>query len=256
MKTGFGPVCLAIAFVLLTTSSSSGASGRDGRIEASARNSYVFQTFLKQDRITVRARRGVVFLTGTVSDEFAKSLAQETVAGLPGVKSVVNRLESKGGRLADSSDAWIATKVKTALRFRRDVNANRTEVSAKDGVVTLKGVAISQAQRDLTEEYAKNVEGVKEVRNELVVSPTAKETYEAAMRGRIDDASIRAQVRMALLFHGSTSVVNTTVYTVGGVVTLRGVARSAAEKDLVSTLASDIQGVKSIKNEMTVEESK
>jgi hyperosmotically inducible protein len=40
------------------------------------------------------------------------------------------------------------------------------------------------------------------------------------------------------------------------VVTLSGKAGNAAEKDLVTKLVNDIKGVKSVKNEMTIEESK
>jgi osmotically-inducible protein OsmY len=46
-------------------------------------------------------------------------LAQETVASLPGVKSVDNRLEIKGERPAENSDTWLITKVKTTLLFHR-----------------------------------------------------------------------------------------------------------------------------------------
>jgi osmotically-inducible protein OsmY len=38
--------------------------------------------------------------------------------------------------------------------------------------------------------------------------------------------------------------------------TLGGKARNAAEKDLVSKLVTDIKGVKSVNNLMTIEESK
>jgi osmotically-inducible protein OsmY len=69
---------------------------------------------------------------------------------------------------------------------------------------------------------------------------------------KIDDASITAQVKMALLFHRSTSALNTTVTTKRGVVTVKGKARNAAEKDLVTKLVNDVNGVKSVKNKMTV----
>ena len=49
-----------------------------------------------------------------------------------------------------------------------------TEVNTKDGIVTLKGDADNQAQKDLTTEYAKDVEGVKDVKNEMTVSKTCK----------------------------------------------------------------------------------
>jgi osmotically-inducible protein OsmY len=41
-----------------------------------------------------------------------------------------------------------------------------------------------------------------------------------------------------------------------GVVTLSGVAKNPAEKALVTKLVTDIQGVTSVTNDMTVEETK
>jgi osmotically-inducible protein OsmY len=71
----------------------------------------------------------------------------------------------------------------------------------------------------------------------------------------IDDASITAQVKMTLLFHRSTSAGHTKVETNEGIVTLSGQARNAAEKDLVAKLVTDINGVKSVVNNMTINES-
>ena len=130
-----------------------------------------------------------------------------------------------------------------------------TEVDTKDGIVTLKGDAANQAQKDLTTEYAKDVEGVKDVRNEMTVSKTSKKTDRTAGE-KVDDASITAQVKMALLFHRSTSALKTKVTTKHGVVTLSGKAGNAAEKDLVTKIVDDVKGVKSVKNQMTIGESK
>ena len=58
---------------------------------------------------------------------------------------------------------------------------------------------------------------------------------------------------MTLLYHRSTSALNTKVKTKNGVVTLYGKARNAAEKDLATKLANDVNGVKSVKNRMTIE---
>jgi len=191
-----------------------------------------------------------VTLTGIVSDASHKSLARETVAGLPGVKTVDDRLEVKGERAAENSDAWVLMKVKTTLLFHRSVSGSKTEVNVKGGIVTLQGEAASQAQKDLTTEYAKDVEGVKDVQNEMVVSGSSKKTR--TVGDKIDDASITAQVKMTLLSHRSTSALNTSVTTKKGVVTLSGKAKNAAEKDLATKFANDVNGVKSVNNRMTI----
>ncbi|MFZ2400000.1 MAG: BON domain-containing protein [Smithella sp.] len=222
----------------------------DNRIESSAKNSYVFRTYLQADDIKIKSEDGAVSLTGTVSEESHKSLAQDTVADLPGVKSVDNRLEVKGESPAKMSDAWITAKVKTMFLFHQNVSA-MTEVSTKAGIVTLQGKAANEAQKDLTTEYAKDVEGVKGVNNEMTGGTIAKK--KRTVGEKIDDASITAQVKMTLLYHRSTSALNTSVKTKRGVVTLSGNAGSAAEKDLASKYANDVNGVKGVNNRMTIE---
>jgi osmotically-inducible protein OsmY len=226
------------------------ASKMDNNIESSAKKSYVFQTYLKADDIKVKSEDGAVSLTGTVSEESHKSLAQETVADLPGVKSVDNMLEVKGESPAKMSDAWITAKVKTIFLFHRNVSA-MTEVDTKAGIVTLQGKAANEAQKDLTTEYAKDVEGVKGVNNEMTVGKIAKKKQTVGQK--IDDASITAQVKMTLLYHRSTSALNTSVKTKRGVVTLSGKAKSGAEMDLAAKFANDVNGVKSVNNRMTIE---
>lgn len=245
---------IVAAVALLMTSKPVHASTTDDRIESSAKKSYVFKTYLEGDDIKIQSKDGVVSLTGTVSEESHKSLAQQTVADLPGVKSVDNRLEVKGDHPAENSDAWLSAKVKATLLLHQNVSA-KTEVSTKDGIVTLQGEATSQAEKDLTTEYAKDVEGVKDVRNEMTVSDTSGRTPRTVIE-TIDDASITAQVKMALLFHRSTSALYTSVRTKHGVVTLSGKARNAAEKDLAAKLVKNIKGVKNVDNQMTIEESK
>ena len=252
MKAIYRVAGMMVAVVaLLALSMPVYASTTDSRIESTANKSYVFQTYLQGDDIKIESRDGAVTLTGTVADNHHKSLAEETVAGLPGVKSVDNRLEVKGEPPTANSDAWLMMKVKNTLLFHRSVSASTTEVDVKDGIVTLRGDAASQAQKELTAEYAKDVEGVKDVNNEMTVTKSAKKTR--TVGEKIDDASITAQVKLTLLWHRSTSAINTKVETRRGVVTLYGKAGSAAELNLASKLANDVKGVKSVKNRMVIE---
>jgi osmotically-inducible protein OsmY len=147
-------VMMVAAVALLALSMPAHASKTDARIESSAKKSYVFQTYLQGDDIKIQSLNGAVTLTGTVAEESHKLLAQDTVANLPGVESVDNKLTIKGESPAEQSDTWITAKVKTIFLFHRNVSA-MTEVSTKDGIVTLKGKALNNAQKDLTTEYAK-----------------------------------------------------------------------------------------------------
>lgn len=66
-------------------------------------------------------------------------------------------------------------------------------------------------------------------------------------KGSLDDQKRLASVKGARVAPSGTK---------GDLATLGGKAGNAAEKDLVSKLVNDVTGVKSVKNHMTIEESK
>jgi len=227
------------------------SSTTDGQIEDAARASYNYRTVL-ENHVTVKARDGVVTLTGSVPDRDEKALAEDTVSNLPGVVSVVDKitLESEP---AEHSDAWIALKVRTILLVHANVSATATKVDVVGGAVTLTGTVDNLAQKDLTEAYVKDIDGVKSVSNDLVVKEgPAASGSDRTVSDKIDDASITSQVKYELLAHRSTSAVKTKVTTTNGMVMISGDADSAAEKDLVTKLASGVRGVQSVENDMMV----
>ncbi len=262
-KTTYRLALMVTAVSLFLTNVPLFASETDNRIESSAKQSYVFKTYLQGDDIKIESKDGAATLTGTVSGEGHKLLAQETVASLPGVTSVDNKLVENGEVPAVYTDAWIIAKVKATLLFHRNLSAIETEVLAENGTVTLRGEATSAAQKDLATEYVKDVEGVKAVKNEMTVASADLKSSEKtigqkidAVGESIDDASVTALVKVTLLSHRSTSALNTTVETKDGMVKLGGKARNAAEKDLATKIVVDVPGVKSVFNNMTVEEAK
>jgi osmotically-inducible protein OsmY len=220
----------------------------DRRIETAAKESYNYRTVL-EDTVTVKASDGVVTLTGKVKDKGDKALAEDTVENLPGVTRVKNEIKVESSH-PEKSDGWIAWKIRSRLLVKGNVSATATKVAVVDGVVTLTGHADNEAQKTLTEVYAKEIDGVKSVQNEIVVmeKPATGET----LAEKIDDASITTQVKYALLTHKGTSALKTKLDTQEGVVVVTGVARSDAEKALVSKLAQDVRGVKSVTNNMNV----
>lgn len=242
-RTNLMNVAMATAALLITVVPLF-ASETDDKIESSFKKSYVYKTYLKDEHIAINSKDGAVTLSGDVLEASHKPMAQDTVEALPGVKSVDNNIVVKN----DKSDKWLKMKVQTALVFHSNVNARKTEVSVKNGVVTLKGKATSQAQKELATEYVKDVEGVKGVKNEMaIVKPND------TISEKIDDASITAQVKMTLMMHKSTGVIRTGVTTDNGVVTLSGQANNDAERDLVTKLTENVDGVKNVFNKMTVE---
>ncbi len=234
----------------LGTSTPLGASEIDDRIESSFNQSYAYRTHLKDDAIKTVSRNGMVTLTGQVNEASHKSLAQEVATGLPGVQRVDNRLEVKLEG-TEKSDTWIRAKVRSVLALHRNVSGSHTQVDIRDGVITLRGAATSEAQKELAAEYAEDVQGVLRVTNVMTVVRPPAPANETVVEP-VDDASITAQVKVVLQLHRSTSSVRTQVGTTNGVVTVSGLAKNRAEKTLVTKLATDISGVKRVVNNMTL----
>jgi hyperosmotically inducible protein len=220
------------------------SSATDNKIEEAAKASYNYRTVL-EDHVKVKAKDGVVTLTGTVQDKDDSALAVDTVENLPGVVGVHNEIKVEPA-YPEKSDAWMAVKIRSRLLVKGNVSATSTKVEVKDGHVMLSGTADNSAQKELTGIYASEIDGVKTVKNDIVI------TDKPTMGEKIDDASITSQVKYALLTHKSTSAVKTKVVTSDGVVLVTGEAASDAEKSLVTKLAKDVRGVNSVTNKMIV----
>ncbi len=226
------------------------SSVTDNKIEEAAKASYNYRTVL-EGNVKVRAHDGIVTLSGTVQDKDDKALAGDTVENLPGVLGVKNEIVV-ASTYPEHSDKWMAVKIRSRLLVKGNVSAATTKVEVLDGVATLTGTADNAAQKELTGVYAMDIDHVKSVKNEIVVSPVAAPAPKEPLSEKIDDASITSQVKFALLSHKSTSALKTKVTTNDGIVTVSGVAANDAEKSLVSKLAGDVRGARSITNNMTV----
>lgn len=220
------------------------------RFESSYRTSYAYRTHLSDAAIETEFRNGVVTLSGRVREESQKYLAEEIAAALPGVHRVDNRLVVTLEGTPDS-DAWVRARVRSVLALHRSIDPDTTtEVDVSEGVTILRGEATTDRQKELVTGYATDVQGVVRLKNMMTVVGNRTNAV-AGRSGTSDDASITAQVKVALLLHASTRSVNTTVQTTDGVVMLSGLARNTAEKQRITEFADDIPGVRRVLNNMT-----
>ena len=224
-------------------------SSTDRKIETAAKDSYNYRTVL-EDHVKIKVKDGIVTLSGSVPDSDQRVLAEDTVRNLPGVVSVDNRIKVESAA-PEYSDGWLATKIHTKLLVSNHVSTVNTKVDVQDGVATLTGKADSTAQKELTTAIVQDIDGVKAVNNQLTVIEPPVENPRT-VGDRVDDASITAQVKYALLTHKSTSALKTSITTKDGVVSVEGDASSGAEKDLVTRLAEGVRGVRNVNNQMVV----
>jgi hyperosmotically inducible protein len=118
---------------------------------------------------------GVVHLRGKVDSAEAKAAAAEIAKGIEGVQSVKNDLQvvAPGARkMVDAKDEDIDKAVKA--RLSRDAQVESVDVRTDAGVVTLTGEVPSIVAAAKASEMARNVPGVKSVKNELTVRQAGK----------------------------------------------------------------------------------
>jgi hyperosmotically inducible protein len=109
------------------------------------------------------------------------------------------------------------------------------------GVVQLSGFASSKQEIDRAVELAREVPGVKSVKNDIRRTPQSTGAY-------LDDSTITAKVKSAFMADREVSALNIKVETNNGVVQLSGFASSRQEIDQAIKLARNVQDVKSVEN--------
>lgn len=145
-----------------------GEQPTDPEIEMALAESYNFRTLLN-DNAKAEAEDGVVTLSGTVENRYQRALAEDTARTIPGVREVRNHLDVLSpGRVR--SDGWIELRIRGVLWVKEGVSGRGTDITVRDGVVTLRGRADTPLQKELTENYVRQIDGVRAVRNEMRVA--------------------------------------------------------------------------------------
>ena len=143
-------------------------------------------------------------------------------------------------------DAWITTKAKLALLTTSGVSSTDVNVDTVDGHVTLHGKVASEQEKARAEQAARSVEGVKDVRNMLVVVPPSQQKAV-----EVADDQIKAQVEKTLKADKSLADSDIEVASVNkGVVVLSGTASSLTDHLNAVADARGVRGVHQVASEI------
>lgn len=126
-------------------------------------------------RISVSVERTNVILSGEVKDRASMRLAGEVARSVKGVKAVSNRVKlsadsnQNDGLQARLKDAMLESDVKLHVLAAAKDAALHVDVEAADGVVSVRGVLASDAQKQTVLKAVKGTAGVREVKDLLRV---------------------------------------------------------------------------------------
>jgi osmotically-inducible protein OsmY len=165
--------------------------------------------------------------------------------------------QAKTASVSDQiSDARREAQIWTTYATNPHLHAFDLKVEVKGSKAVLDGKVQSGAARDLAEQIALGVEGIKQVDNRLVVDASyepPKRTAGGRSFGEIvEDATITASVKSKLLWNAHTDGLDIHVDTNNGQVTLTGNVASATEKDLAGRIAKNTSDVVGVSNQLVV----
>lgn len=146
-----------------------------------------------------------------------------------------------------AQDTALTERVKTALAGDDALPADDIEVETREGVVQLSGFVDSEDERTAALMRARSVQGVQEVRNDLSLRdgdrPMGRPVADTVIASRVRDSLQEADL-------GSQSEVNVEVSK--GVVQLSGFVSTAQEKARAGDLASAVEGVRDVENQIAL----
>jgi osmotically-inducible protein OsmY len=183
-----------------------------------------------------------------------KTLALATAtAGLIGLAPFATyAAESDTSR--ELSEARQEGSIWTAFALNRHLNPFTIDVDVENGSAKLTGKVETAVERDLAEQIALGIEGVKKVDNQLTLDPAfeAKASTEPSLSQRFEDATLAATVKSKLLWNSNTEGLDITVKAANGTIGLTGSAQSAEAKELAGRLAANTDGVREVNNLLSV----
>ncbi|MFL5813221.1 MAG: BON domain-containing protein [Bdellovibrionia bacterium] len=188
---------------------------------------------------------GNVEIRGQGSDR-QKRRVTETVSRVRGVREVQSPVNLPEGAdpkwAAPVTDEEIERAIVDAIARDPNADISHVEIYVQNGEVALLGSTPNMRTRQAIEKNAHAMQGVKSVRNQIEVKPKYI---------REDDRLVR-DVRTALSFEPLLNSTRIQVSADRGVVTLKGQVTSPWKKERATELGSEVFGVVSIENDLTI----
>jgi osmotically-inducible protein OsmY len=148
----------------------------------------------------------------------------------------------------DVTDAETLVQVQAALS--REFGPAAARANVEKGVATLQGSVSSEDDKQRAERIARDIEGVRRVRNELVIAPATPAAQRVEERGTEGPpaGAVEAKLRSDTRLSGR----DIDVHTKGSVVTLTGEVETNDEREAAGRIASEAAEGVEVRNRLEV----
>jgi hyperosmotically inducible periplasmic protein len=151
------------------------------------------------------------------------------------------------------SDLETSGRVRTVFARSSRLANYDIDVESSNGLVTLGGAVPREADRELAEGVARDVEGVSRIENKITVDADARPSEDLVREAaRVADLEIRATIRERIAFEDALKGTKVLVGVKDHRVRLSGTVESEEQKALVERLARGVAGVAGVENEVVV----
>jgi len=184
-------------------------------------------------------------------------LAASIALGLAGLGGAfAAEPKSADTKIEQIADVRREAQIMTTYGMNRHLRDFNLSVMVDGNKAVLDGTVQDGVAKDLAEQIAMGVDGIRHVDNRIVVDVNymlpQRASSDRSFGEKVEDATITATIKSKLLWNSNTDGLDIHIDTNNGKVTLSGSASNDAEKSLAGRIAKESDGVVGVKNDLAL----
>ncbi|KQZ81797.1 MULTISPECIES: BON domain-containing protein [unclassified Pseudomonas] len=199
-----------------------------------------FQPDIDAAHIGVAVDKGVVTLTGHVTNYAQKVSAERAVKAVTGVRALAEEIQVRLDKGAGTADDTIANRALNIIDWSSDLPVGAVKVIVENGWVSLEGQVDWQYQKEIVERAVRKLSGVVGVDNRLTLRP------------RVDVGDIQKRIEEALKRNAEVDAKGIHIKVEGNVVKLEGKVHLWRERQIAERAAWSVPGVNKVEDHLLI----
>ena len=188
--------------------------------------------------IGVAVDKGVVTLTGHVTNYAQKVRVERAVKAVKGVRALAEEIQVRLNKGAGTADDTIANRALNIIDWSADIPQGAAKVIVENGWVSLEGQVDWQYQKETVEPAVRKLSGVVGVDNRLTLRP------------QVDVLDIQQRIEEALKRNAEVDAKGIHIKVEGSVVKLEGRVHLWRERKIAERAAWSVPGVNKVEDHL------
>ena len=215
----------------------------NGKLYTTVMEKLNFEPRLDATNITISIKDpGIVVLGGTVKSYIEKTIAENAVKNIPGVRAVADKLQVDSSTWKIRTDTEIAKAANNTLDWNVFVPKNCIKLVVEEGCIILSGEVEWNHQKESALSAVRNLLGVKSVIDNIVIKPSII----------IDANKVHEQITKEFERNARLDASRIIVEVKGRKIILKGEVRHLEEVDEALDAAWSIPGVSEVEVDLII----